>query len=119
MSIPLTPARLRALYECLRQFPPFNKMGLPPADEIQFEVTKTRAVSGAYCRYTYTDHHIIEVSQACNGHFATAAATMAHEMIHLGQHVQRTTTPNTEHNADFHRIAKLVCKRFGWDPKTF
>jgi predicted metal-dependent hydrolase len=44
---------------------------------------------------------------------------MAHEMIHLKQGISKTETPNAVHNAEFWRIAKSVCKRFGWDEKTF
>jgi hypothetical protein len=44
---------------------------------------------------------------------------MAHEMIHQHQQRQRTDTPNTEHNAEFMRLARAVCRHHGWDEKEF
>lgn len=119
MSLALTPARLAAIYDCLRLFPPFNRLQIPPASSVHFLVSRTNAHSAAYTRYSGTDEHIIEVSEKRNGHFDTVASSVAHEMIHLSQRTRRTETPNTEHNAEFHQLAKLVCKRFGWDEKIF
>ena len=44
---------------------------------------------------------------------------MAHEMIHIRQAIRGTTTANTQHNAEFHRIADRVCRIHGFDRKAF
>jgi hypothetical protein len=44
---------------------------------------------------------------------------MAHEMIHQYQQRERTETANTEHNAEFLRLAGVVCRHHGWDEKEF
>jgi len=119
MSLKLTEKRLAAVYECLRAFAPFCGWKLPPADKVQFIVAKTRNYVAAHCKYAYTDHHIIEVSEKMVGHFDGLAVAMAHEMIHMHQKIRRTTTPNTEHNAEWHKMAKRICRRFGWDEKAF
>lgn len=120
MSLVLTPDRLQSIYDCIRSFPPFSKWKLPEGSEIhQFRVTKHSEQQGHYTRYIGTDKHIIAVSSRNIGHFSSLAQVMAHEMIHLHQGIQKTETPNTVHNAEFRRIAEQVCKRFGWDEKTF
>ena len=120
MSLVLTPDRLQATYDCIRSFPPFCKWKLPAGSEIhQFRVTNHSEQQGHYTRYVGTSMHIIAVSAKNIGHFSSLAQVMAHEMIHLHQGIQKTETPNTVHNAEFRRIAESVCKRFGWDEKTF
>ncbi len=120
MSLVLTPDRLQATYDCIRSFPPFSKWKLPAGAEIhQFRVTKHSELEGHYTRYIGTDKHIIAISSARIRHFLSLAQVMAHEMIHLKQGIDKTETPNTVHNAEFRRIASSVCKRFGWDEKTF
>jgi len=37
--LPLTPQMCAAVYDCLREFPPFSRWKLPPADEIEFRCT--------------------------------------------------------------------------------
>lgn len=44
---------------------------------------------------------------------------MAHEMVHVKQRVARTETNGVEHNAEFRRLGKRVCARYGWDFKQF
>jgi len=120
MSLSLTPDSLEAMYDCLRAFPPFSKWKLPQGKDIhQFRVSKRKDQEGHYTRYVGTDKHIISISVSRIGHFNSLAQVMAHEMIHLKQGISKTETPNAVHNAEFWRIAKSVCKRFGWDEKTF
>ena len=120
MSLPLTPDRLESMYDCLRSFPPFCKWGLPLGKDIKsFRVTKHKDQEGHYTRYVGTDKHIISISANRIGHFNSLAQVMAHEMIHLKQGICKTETPNAIHNAEFVRLSLSVCKRFGWDEKTF
>lgn len=113
----LTPQRLAAVYECLRSFPPFSKWGIPSAEEVAFAVSHSRKNRGAY--WHDGTQHWIEVSAKNIGHFTSLAMVMAHEMVHLYQKHAKTETPNTVHNAQFHKIAAVICKRFGWDVKLF
>lgn len=119
MSLPITPARLAATYACLRAFPPFNRLSLPPADHIVFKVTRSPKEHGHYNRYVGTDRHWIAISSRSWAHFDTLVWVVGHEMIHLHQGITKTETPNTEHNAAFHRIARRACRQFGWDLRVF
>ncbi len=117
-GIPLTPPRLAAVYECLRAFPPFSRMCLPPPWEVTFKTVRGRKNDGEYWRWARTDDHTIAVSASRHSHFNSVAATVAHEMIHLSQARRRTETRG-EHNAEFRRAARVVCRRFGWDEGQF
>jgi hypothetical protein len=119
LSLPLTPIRIAVVYECLRAFPPFCRLSLPPAHQVTFQVSRSKDRFGHYTRYTGTDKHFIVVSTRMHGHFDTLAQTVAHEMIHLHQGVAKTETSGVMHNAEFRRIAGRVCKQFGWDASPF
>jgi hypothetical protein len=114
LSLPLTPARLAALYEALRAFPPFCRWKLPPTAEVQFHVVRQTAAFGDH--YQVGDVHHIRVSAAKNGHLETTLATVAHEMVHI--HQCRLGQERT-HGAYFKRCATLICRRFGWDERSF
>jgi len=118
--LPLTPDMVAAVYECLRQFPPFSRWKLPPADEVEFRVSNQRNTMGEYTRYVRTREHIVIVSSLTVGHFATLASVVAHEMVHLKQAIDKTESKRIGvHNVEFHRLAKQVCKIHGWDYKAF
>lgn len=119
MSLPLSPARLRAVYAALQSFPPFCNWDLPAPQWVEFKVSKARSEFGHYNRYVGTDKHWISISSAKVGYLNTLTSVMAHEMIHLYQGISKTETPGAEHNAEFRRIARQVCARFGWDIKEF
>jgi hypothetical protein len=119
MTLRLTPAMIQGAYEFLRVSPPFSRWKLPHGDEIEFRVSRRRDIMGAHNTYVRLLNHIIDVSDETVGHTATLIETVAHEMIHLHQAEKRSHTPNTEHNAEFHRFAKLVCRHHGFDPKGF
>ncbi|MBT9176512.1 MAG: hypothetical protein DDT20_00831 [Firmicutes bacterium] len=121
MSLPLTAARLAAVYECLRSFPPLSRLGLPQAEHIEFRVSRSAKEHGHYQRGKppRNDEHRLSISSRSVGQFASLAWVMAHEMIHLSQGIRGTETAGTQHNAEFHRIAKRVCRRFGFDLNAF
>ncbi len=119
MSLPLTPEILEAAYEFLRNTPPFKGWKLPVGDEVEFTVTLLRDREGDHTTYRGTSDHVIRVSSNKIGHTASLVVVMAHEMIHAKQAVAKTFTANAEHNAEFRRLAKSVCKLHGFDPKTF
>ena len=56
------------------------------------------------------------VSEASNGHTATLLSSIAHEMIHLRQHL---TDDRELHGPRFQRIAGRICAVHGFDPKIF
>jgi SprT-like family protein len=112
--IPLHPKHLEALYDCLREFPPFKRWKLPPAEEVHFSVTRAKDRFGSYCKKE-NGHHITASSESV-GHFYTLSRLVAHEMIHLAQEVAGVSS-SSQHNADFKRRAALVAKVHGFDPK--
>lgn len=119
VTLPLTPARLAATYDFLRAFPPFRRWRLPTSDALTFTLLRTRREYGHYTRERRTTDHELAISCGKVGHASTLLVSMAHEMVHLKQAVAKTETQNTEHNAEFYELARLVCRRFGFDPKAF
>jgi hypothetical protein len=119
------PNEAAAMYDCLRQCRPFNRWKLPEAEGIEFVVVNDPRIYAEFV-VKYNDGIKIKISGASLSHFNTLAMYMAHEMVHLAQEIAKTHTganrpknPLSGHNADFKRRAALVCKRWGWDPKTF
>lgn len=119
MSDWVTPQRLAGLYDFFRACPPFSRWKLPESDAVEFQTSTRRDLQGECARWIPEMDFVITISIALNGHLDGVAIVLAHEMIHLGQKVRRTETPNTGHNADFLRQARITCRRFGWDFKAF
>lgn len=116
----LTPQRLAAVYECLRQFPPFDRYGLPPSEKVQFGSVRKNDRGAEYQAFRYDfETHLIRLNPDFVGHFDTITSYMAHEMIHLHQRVKKLESKSNDHNADFKAKAKRICTRFGWDYKRF
>lgn len=110
---------MAAAYDCLRAFAPFSGWKLPHSDEIAFYAVKMPHKRGDYFRYARTTDHVIRASIVNIGHFDTLCKLIAHEMVHLRQAIAKTETPKTQHNAEFYRYAKAICRRMGWDEKDF
>ena len=117
--LPLRPEHCAAVYDCLRAFPPFSRWKLPESDEIEFVVNLDPKVYGTCEFYPSSGRATIKVSAANVGHWNTLGMYMAHEMIHLYQYRQGISRHDVEHDADFRRRAKAICRRFGWDAKAF
>ena len=115
----VTPDAVYAAFQFLVQLEPFRKWKLPSADEMEFRINFKQGEDGHYNRYCGTDHHWIAISAAIVSHTFTLIEIVAHEMIHLKQAICKTETPNTQHNAEFRKIAKQVCSVHGWDSKRF
>lgn len=114
MKAPLTPERVAATYEYLRSWPPFAGWKLPESDAIQFRTTERRDCCGEF----RSDPPQIMVSSALHWTMGSLIPTVAHEMIHLRQF--RTGTDNrSQHNAEFVKIAKRVCRLYAWDYGQF
>lgn len=116
----LTPAILEASYDFLRATPPFSRWKLPTSKDVEFRVVKQRDRLGAYHGYVHDkDRHTIDMCGARLSHTSSLILIMAHEMAHLHQRQNGTETNNAQHNADFFRLAELICKHHGFDPKFF
>jgi hypothetical protein len=111
----LTPATLAACYEFLRTTPPFHRWRLPPSEQIAFRIGRETRVRGWH---QFGGTHRLSVSEATIVHNASLVAAMAHEMIHVYQAANRLETRG-QHNADFRRRARAVCRQHGFDPGLF
>ena len=92
----------------------FMGMQDPESDELGFHVVRDTALSADFG--VHEDMPYIRVSEANNGHTVTLLATLAHEMIHLRQHL---TGDREYHGPRFRRMAARVCAVHGFDPKIF
>jgi hypothetical protein len=113
--IPLTPERVAACYEFLRQWPPFCGWHLPPAYAMEFRVSRKLDCYGEFLPETAP---VIVVSAALHHQMLSVLPTVAHEMLHYRQHLAGTSN-RSQHNAEFRRLAKALCKRHGWDYGQF
>ena len=113
------PKHLAVMYDCLRQLPPFDKWNLPGSEWVVFELPHRKDVMGEFIESTdATKPHKIKISAVVHDHTFNVVQTLAHEMLHLVQTIQKTSTP-AQHNQDFRKRAKLVCRLHGWDHKFF
>ena len=116
MALHLTPDMLEKAYELLRTTAPFRGWRLPGGDAIEFKVAAF-GTHLAHYQWTGTGHSI-SVSAKASAHLDTLMRLMAHEMIHLYQRIKKVENKN-QHNADFRRRAKAVCRVHGFDPALF
>lgn len=119
MSLPLTPQLLAAAYEYMRAAPPFNRMKLPHADEVEFSVTRHRDREADHTTYHRTLEHVIRVSAYFVKDTRTLLEAMGHEMNHAHQARTKTESRRREHNAEFNRINARMCKTHGWEIDVF
>ncbi len=120
MTLHLTSEVLRGAYDFLRTTQPFHRWKLPPGVLVEFRVVATADARGWHTRSTARDsRHVVAVSRACIGRTDSLMMVMAHEMMHVHQSARGTETSNTIHNAEFRRLARLVCRRHGFDPLLF
>jgi hypothetical protein len=117
VSLSLTPLRLAAVYGMLREFPPFCRWGLPPAEEVKFRLLRTKRWDADW--WIEGGRHHIRLSEERAGHLDTVAMAIAHEMLHVKQRVDRTETNGVQHNEEFRRLGERICRRYGWDFKQF
>jgi len=115
--IHLTPEILVLQYALLRETPPFKGWRLPHPEEVGFVVSRTPDLCG---QFWVTDKKVpcIAVSGKAVSRIDTLTRIMAHEMIHLRQWWEGTST-EAQHNADFKKKARQVCRFHGFDPKLF
>lgn len=114
MSLRLTPDLLAAGYDFLRETGPFKGWKLPASDDVEFHVSRDPHVHADFGMERGVP--VIRVSERGAGHTVTLLAAMAHEMVHLRQHM---VGARDHHGASFKRMAGAVCRAHGFDPKTF
>lgn len=117
MALRLTPEMLEAAYELLRTTPPFRRWRLPHADEIEFRVTR---LANEFAHYLALPgrRHRIAVAEIAIERIESLALHMAHEMVHLKQQLERSSTRN-QHNARFVELSRQVCRHHGFEFKRF
>lgn len=103
------------MYDLVRSIPPFSKWNLPDSEDIEFHVSGFRNKNGDYS----ADPHIIRISCHSTDHIGKALEIMAHEVLHLAQHLRKLDTPNTQHNSDFRETWAKIAKVYGWDAKAY
>jgi hypothetical protein len=115
----VTPKRVRAVYALLQHVPPFERWSLPPVGNIKFEILHGPD-TGEYS-VDWNDRATIAVNADTNLSLAQMVETVAHEMVHLRQdQLGRLPEVRTEkHNAEFRRLARLVCRDLGFDVQRF
>ena len=114
MTLRLTPETLEAGYDFLLTTAPFKRWKLPPSDDVEFHVIRTKAIFADCVMDGETP--VIRVSEGKNGHPLTLLTTLAHEMIHVRQFMEGDSG---NHNSYFHKLAKQVCTIHGFDLKAF
>jgi hypothetical protein len=114
MTLRLTPDMLAAGYEFLRTTVPFSRWHLPESDELGFHVVRHARLSADFG--VKKGIPFIRISETSNGHTVTLLASIAHEMIHLRQHLTRD---REMHGPRFQRMAARICAAHGFDPKIF
>ncbi len=114
MTLPITPALLRATYDFLRVTPPFKSWGLPPGEDVVFKVTRSRNTHGDHLLHNGV--HTIRVSCIKVGYTAVLISLMAHEMVHAVCDLEGV---RSAHGKAFKRRAAAVCRYHGFDPMEF
>lgn len=117
MTLPLTPEVLAAAYDYLATTEPFCRWNLPDSEDVVFRVVRDPTRCGFYRRDRY-DRRSISISSASVGHSSTLLQIMAHELVHLHEDAAGMAK-QSEHSAAFRKLAALVCRVHGFDPKMF
>lgn len=110
----LTPDVLRAAYELLDETEPFKSWNLPPAEDINFEIVRSKKRLGrCHCDLSPLK---IEISTLYHFYLPSVLLTMAHEMVHVHMHQQGM---GYTHGRAFKALRDQVCAVHGFDPGQF
>ena len=112
--IPVTETTVKATYEYLCHFPPFSRWSLPPSSKITFYVTDFTSEEAEYD----PDKKTLRVSSAKFSKYHKLLEVMAHEMIHVREHVCGKWTKKHD-SAFFKECRRQICRHFDFDPLTF
>jgi hypothetical protein len=118
MPLPLNAEMVERAYRYLCCTPPFHRWRMP--SDVKFRVKKLQR---DYASYQWDGaRHVITISASAVGHSETLLQKLSHEMIHMrleetGRESRRGGQDT--HNAEFRRMAAIVCRHHGFDPKAF
>lgn len=112
-----TPETLSAAWDFLRTIEPIKSWKLPPAEEVEFRITRNKHTLGEHTTYKWTKEHIVWISSVCVSHCDTLLMVLAHEMVHAA--MAETGKNSTVHNRSFYERSEPLCLAMGWDPKAF
>lgn len=98
---------LELAYELLRATPPFRGWHLPPGEEVEFHVTRSKRVCGDHM--LHKGQHRIRISSVEHKMLPELLWTMAHEMCHM-RHTRRYPRDRAHHGARFQSYAQAVCR---------
>ena len=113
----LTPNILAAAYEYIRSVAPASDWKLPPAEQVEFRVSRDKNALGTHTTYKWTKEHIITISSSKISHSDTLLQVLAHEMVHAA--MAEAGNEPVSHNRAFWERAVPLCANMGWDPKAF
>jgi len=115
----VTVRRIRAVYKMLCEFPPFNRWRLPDASVVKFQLIQSLLSEGEYnCD---EGKHSIGVNPHLIHKTDYLLYVIAHEMAHMKQELngRRPGSKDEQHNREFYRIKRLVCRDLGLDVERF
>lgn len=112
----ITPELMESSYLLLCKALPFRNWRMPHPDNVEFVVSMHRDRHAHHRAYTDGVTHEIAVSAAKVKTLALLNECMAHEMVHIRQD---QLGMRDKHGAGFKRLAKLVCRRNGFDLSAF
>ena len=104
----------------LRELPPFDRWGLPaPADIRFYLVTKPDQQAGYNC--LASGKHVLGVNVDMHASLLHLIRSTAHEMAHMRQELlgKRPATKEEQHNREFRRLGRLICRDLGLDSENF
>lgn len=118
----VTPGRIRAVYRMLQTFPPFSRWALPHPEVVACRLVDDLNTLGGYNR-TPGGTHVLEINPHTILTLGQLVETVAHEMAHMRQEIvgrrPAIKSPNDQHNREFYRLARLICRDLGFDPARF
>lgn len=112
----ITPDILETNYRQLCLTLPFRRWSMPHSDIVEFRVLMARDRCAHHRAYADGTGHEIAVSAARVKTLDALTQAMAHEMVHIRQD---QLGMRDKHGVGFKRLAKLVCRRHGFDPTRF
>ena len=112
--IPITSETVRATYEYLLKFPPFNRWKMHSSKKLSFQVVP---LVGEYAQFN-KDKMELRVSNAVMSKHHTLLKKVAHEMIHVYEHASGRWS-HVHDTAFFFKCRDRVCKHFDFDPLDF
>lgn len=123
----ITPESCRRAYDYFLTTLPFRRWNLPHSDSVEFRITKSADKYGSVIypsKKGHTIRPIMEVSDHVNYCTDLLFRTIAHELCHLRQFQLDGWTVVEKgkeygHGPDFQAMARLICRRHGYNLETF